>query len=106
MKLRGDWATKTVWLNDKKLSPSKSQGVANHSPDGFNWGYSGSGPAQLALAVCLELFPITFKERKFGPLPFDYQAFKFKYIASLPQTDFDLEIEISEEFKPKAKGNE
>ena len=23
----------------------------NHSPDGFNWGYGGSGPAQLALAI-------------------------------------------------------
>ena len=23
----------------------------SHSPDGFNWGYAGSGPAQLALAV-------------------------------------------------------
>jgi hypothetical protein len=25
--------------------------LANHSPSGFSWGYSGSGPAQLALAV-------------------------------------------------------
>lgn len=25
--------------------------LANHSPDGFNWGYGGSGPAQLALAL-------------------------------------------------------
>jgi len=25
--------------------------VRNHSPDGFNWGYGGSGPAQLALAL-------------------------------------------------------
>lgn len=25
--------------------------LANHSPDGFNWGYGGSGPAQLALAI-------------------------------------------------------
>lgn len=25
--------------------------LSNHSPDGFNWGYSGSGPAQLALAI-------------------------------------------------------
>lgn len=25
--------------------------IANHSPDGFNWGYAGSGPAQLALAL-------------------------------------------------------
>ena len=23
----------------------------NHSPTGFNWGYGGSGPAQLALAM-------------------------------------------------------
>jgi Family of unknown function (DUF6166) len=25
--------------------------IANHSPDGFEWGYGGSGPAQLALAI-------------------------------------------------------
>lgn len=25
--------------------------LANHSPDGFSWGYAGSGPAQLALAI-------------------------------------------------------
>lgn len=27
----------------------------NHSPNGFAWGYEGSGPAQLALAVCAEV---------------------------------------------------
>ena len=25
----------------------------NHSPDGFEWGYGGSGPAQLAFAILL-----------------------------------------------------
>ena len=25
--------------------------LRNHSPDGFEWGYHGSGPAQLALAM-------------------------------------------------------
>lgn len=29
--------------------------VAQHSPSGFEWGYGGSGPAQLALAMCVEL---------------------------------------------------
>jgi hypothetical protein len=29
--------------------------VCNHSPSGFEWGYSGSGPAQLALAMLLAL---------------------------------------------------
>ena len=25
--------------------------LQNHSPDGFEWGYGGSGPSQLALAI-------------------------------------------------------
>lgn len=28
--------------------------VRNHSPDGFEWGYGGSGPSQLALALLLD----------------------------------------------------
>lgn len=28
--------------------------VHNHSPDGFEWGYGGSGACQLALALCLD----------------------------------------------------
>jgi hypothetical protein len=30
-------------------------GVYRHSPSGFEWGYLGSGPAQLALALCVEV---------------------------------------------------
>jgi hypothetical protein len=37
------------------LSPEPSQKVWNHSPDGFQWGYGGSGPAQLALALLLDV---------------------------------------------------
>ena len=33
----------------------------NHSPDGFNWGYGGSGPAQLAYALLR-----FFAEREFA----------------------------------------
>lgn len=35
------------------LEPSLK--LYNHSPDGFQWGYQGSGPAQLALAILLDL---------------------------------------------------
>jgi hypothetical protein len=28
----------------------------NHSPTGFNWGYGGSGPSQLALALLADVF--------------------------------------------------
>jgi len=35
------------------LDPARE--LWNHSPDGFNWGYGGSGPAQLALAMLYEI---------------------------------------------------
>ena len=37
------------------LSPAPSQDVVNLSPDGFNWGYSGSGSVQLALGLLLDV---------------------------------------------------
>lgn len=33
------------------LALPKRFDLRNHSPDGFQWGYGGSGPAQLALAI-------------------------------------------------------
>lgn len=41
--------TRAVTFGDKPLNPRTD--IRNHSPDGFNWGYGGSGPAQLALAL-------------------------------------------------------
>ena len=38
-----------------KLDPEPSQKLINHSPDGFQWGYGGSGPSQLALALLLDV---------------------------------------------------
>jgi hypothetical protein len=49
-----DWNGPGVKIDDVVLSPRRSQEVWNHSPDGFEWGYGGSGPAQLALAILLE----------------------------------------------------
>jgi hypothetical protein len=31
--------------------------VVRHSPTGFEWGYDGSGPAQLAIAILIDAFP-------------------------------------------------
>lgn len=78
-------SNRNVRLDRKPLTPERSQKVKNHSPDGFNWGYSGSGPAQLALAVVLEC---TGK-------PDGYQEFKSKVIASLPQgKPFEVEFDL------------
>jgi hypothetical protein len=46
-----------VWVIDgngepKPLTPRWE--LRNHSPTGFEWGYGGSGPAQVALAILAE----------------------------------------------------
>lgn len=33
--------------------------VIHHSPDGFEWGYHGSGPADLSLNLCHQYFKLT-----------------------------------------------
>ena len=53
--------------------------LRNHSPTGFQWGYGGSGPAQLALAILADHLKDDDKAQRF------YQAFKFQVIARLPQ---------------------
>jgi len=68
-----------VRVDGKRLSPSPSQRIANHSPDGFNWGYGGSGPAQLALGVLLDYYGKDAPELRY------YQDFKFRVVAALPQ---------------------
>jgi hypothetical protein len=42
-----------VLVDGEPLDPAASRKVYNHSPDGFAWGYNGSGPAQLALAILM-----------------------------------------------------
>lgn len=45
-----------VVVEDQKRKPvdlPMRQDIVNHSPDGAEWGYFGSGPSQLALAMCV-----------------------------------------------------
>lgn len=56
-----------------------------HSPTGFNWGYGGSGPAQLAFAILYDYFDN--KEIAYN----NYQQFKWEVIAKLNQSqNFNL----------------
>lgn len=84
--IRGTAKTRTVYLNGTQLDPAKSLAFHNHSPDGFNWGYCGSGPAQLALSVLMEVLPLEFAALL-------YVRFKDEIIANIPQ-DQNFEIDI------------
>jgi hypothetical protein len=49
----------------------------NHSPTGFEWGYSGSGPAQLALAILADALGSPTRALRL------HQQFKWKVISGL-----------------------
>ncbi len=66
----------------KALDLQASLRVVNHSPTGFCWGYSGSGPAQLSLAILLDYFDGD-RERALSL----YQDFKFEVISNLPMDE-------------------
>lgn len=83
------WGGYVVWKDGSILDHRPSLKIYNHSPDGFAWGYGGSGPSQLALAILLE-----YTDRKFAVS--HYQDFKADVIAKLPKdheftlTDYEI----------------
>ena len=54
--------------------------VFNHSPTGFEWGYGGSGPAQLALALVMDATGDKALALR------HYQDFKFRFVAGWGET--------------------
>lgn len=89
VQIDGEWENKEVYVDGKRLNPGPSIKLRNHSPDGFAWGYGGSGPAQLALAILLRFFSDNIALAL-------YQDFKFKVVAAWPQEDFDVTINLQE----------
>ena len=55
------------------LEPSLE--IADHSPDGFTWGYDGSGAAQLALGILYEVTGNAELARSY------YQMFKWDHVS-------------------------
>ena len=71
-----------VMVDGKPLNPRFD--LSNHSPTGFEWGYAGSGPAQLALAILADHCKDDAKALNF------HQRFKWALIAELPYKEWIL----------------
>ena len=76
-----------VWLNNKFLRPEKSKKLRSISPDGFGWGRDEKGAAQLALAICAELYPPAVALEIYG-------GFKKEFISPIREDGFILEIDL------------
>ncbi len=61
-----------------RIKPEHSLAIENHSPDGFEYGYGGSGPAQTSFAILLYFLGVE-------SALYYKQAFKDRIIARLPQ---------------------
>lgn len=71
-----------VTVNGRRLNPRLD--LWNHSPTGFEWGYVGSGPAQLALAILADHCNNDEQALNF------YQRYKWAVIAELPHRSWTL----------------
>lgn len=94
-KITGEYDPQEWWgvvrFDGAVLSPRYSQQFYNHSPTGFAWGYGGSGPAQLALAILLRAGVPSERAVQL------YQRFKAQHIANLPvHAPFTLEVDVLE----------
>lgn len=77
-----------VTVNGRPLNPRLD--LWNHSPTGFEWGYGGSGPAQLALALLADHLGDTDRAVAL------HQEFKSAVVAVLPYCGWaltDLQIQ-------------
>jgi hypothetical protein len=65
--------------------------LRNHSPTGPEWSYSGSGPAQLSLALLADVLAEHDAEEL-------YQRFKRDVVARFPREGFTITAEAIEEW--------
>jgi len=75
MRRNADGSTVVV-VEQKGEKPLKH--VVRHSPAGFEWGYGGSGPADLALSILTDALGAELADSC-------YQDFKWSFISCLPR---------------------
>lgn len=87
----------TVWVVAENGGQKELPHVVRHSPDGFQWGYAGSGPSDLALSILVHYLRWVCEftpEHALTEANCWYQAFKHDFIAVV---DRDGPLEISSE---------
>jgi len=70
--------------------------IERHSPDGSNWGYGGSGPADTALSILTDCLG----EERANEL---YQHFKWAFVAGW-EDEFEITEEVIREWAKEERG--
>ena len=77
-----------VWLNNTLLNLEKSLKIKAHSICGFGWENDARGAAQLALAICLELYAEELA-RQLAP------HFRALFLDEISGDNFDLTLNLA-----------
>ena len=80
-----------VVLTPAQLKPKYE---VRHSPDGFQWGYAGSGPAELSRAILVCVIKGDDRARH----PRCYQRFKADVISRIKRDEFELSFKSVQEW--------
>jgi len=83
-----------------RIETNIDQMVVSHSPDGFEWGYAGSGPADFALNILHLFLPpkgddtdVAVYDGVVSQAAWDlHQPFKLEFIASMPLEGRDIPV--------------
>lgn len=75
-----------IRLNGEFLDIRESLKIYEHSSE-FNWGYEGSGPTQLALAILLKFLPFELAQKY-------KHDFKRQVIAKIAPDSFSINIDL------------
>lgn len=78
-----DVGPRPVYVTDRPGNGGPLEHHIRHSPDGFSWGYSGSGPAELAMCILWDYFGAE-------PHAVLYQKFKEDCVAKWGHEDWTL----------------
>ena len=100
--IRDNPQTKTVCMVLVKPDNDEGTGTAyelrhhvRHSPTGFEWGYFGSGPAELARCILIDYLELHDQAEQDDPWarvpPVSYQQFKQEFIGPAAKTGFVIE---------------
>ena len=92
IEISGKYKMKQVWIDDIEITPDRSLKAYKHSEDGFDWGNTGDGSAQLALAILLDIT----NNKKISIIL--HHLFKVQYLDPLKSADFKIKIPIGDWF--------
>jgi len=82
--MRGGSLGETVVAVEQNGRSRLLRHIVYHSPTGMEWGYGGSGPADLARSILADVAGLKVADAL-------YQDFKWAFVSGLPREGFRLE---------------